>query len=161
MDGSYSFNFGYTYIYIYKTTPGIFNEAVVTSCITITTPNKDILKILHGFIRSPDILVIMASAFLYAGIGYTSDIMEPIVVLEVFNWKTRYLIMKSGFTSMGMIFINLFLSKYSVTNKQVYTTSIVAIILSFVNISVLAVITLVPTTAHWQIVLTVLYAVTV
>lgn len=119
--------------------------------------NKNIFKILHGFIRSPDILLMMSSTLLFAGIGFVADLMSSIIVLEIFKWKPLYLNITFGATAVGTICSTLFLARYGVTGRQIYNASILTIILSFISVVLLLVIVLVPTTVKMQILLTVLY----
>ena len=119
-----------------------------------------ICKILIGFARSSDIMLIMITTLIFTGVGYTTDLMNAIVVLNMFKWETKFLNICTVFTSIGYTCYTLIFSKYVVSNKRIFIAAIIAIVFSFVNMSLVVVITSLRLTINWQILLIILKIIT-
>lgn len=123
--------------------------------------HDSIFTVLKKFIRSLDVMLILSSSFLYAAVGFTTDLMSPIVILEILKWDSKYLNIQQGLSAFAMTLSSLLLSKYAVSSMRIYIASILTILSSFSSIVLLIVITQFNTTTKWDIVLIVLYSVAI
>ena len=119
-----------------------------------------IIKVLKGYIHQPYIILIMTSSFWFAGIGYTMDLLYPIIVLNIYKWREKYLDIAMTWTNIVYFVVLLSLSKYCVSRLRVYGVVIFSIISSIICLIITTIMVSMHLTMENQIILLVICIVT-